>query len=88
MPYFLEYVTTHTVGRAAVAGGTLHEALAYAQKALRGLPCISAVLRHASADSRLYGEGPALAGFTAEQGWRLHGHRVPLVVPPHEVPAE
>ena len=53
-----------------------------------GLPCISAVLRHASADSRVFGEGPALAGFTAAQGWRIHGHLVPQVMPSHEVPAE
>jgi len=88
MPYFLEYVTSHTVGRAAINGGTPHEALAYAQRALMGLPCISAVLRHASAGSRVFGEGQALAGFTAAQGWRIHGHLVPQVMPSHEVPAE
>lgn len=88
MPYFLEYVTSHTVSRAAINGSTLHEALVHAQKALMGLPCIIAVLRHASADSRVFGEGAALAGFTAAQGWRIQGRSRPQLMPDQEGPGD
>jgi hypothetical protein len=77
MTYLLEYVTGHSVGRAAIDCGTFHQALAKAEQALKGLPCISGVLRYASVPNPSFGDGLALACFTPVDGWRLEERQLP-----------
>lgn len=72
MTYFLEYVTGRSVGRVGLDSGTSHDALAKAEQVLKGLSCMRAVLRHASAPNPSFGDGMVLAGFTAGEGWSIN----------------
>ena len=71
MPYFLEYRTDLGAGRVAVESTNLGDAVAKARAALRGLECTSAVLRHTTYPFPVFGEGPALAAFTRDEGWMI-----------------
>lgn len=74
MAYFLEYVTLHSVGRSAIACGTFHDALIKAKQSLKGLECLKAVLRYTPVVGSAFGEGMAMAAFTASGGWKIHNH--------------
>jgi len=68
--YFLDYVTGQSVGRVAIDGSTLRDAIAKAEQVLHGMGCIRALLRHAPANQS-FGDGIGLAGFTPDEGWMI-----------------
>lgn len=70
MPYFLEYSTDQGVGRFAVEGTNLSDAVAKARTAIQGLDCTSAALRHTPHPHPAFGEGLALAVYTRAEGWK------------------
>ena len=75
MRYFLECATDQGVGRFAVEGTNLCDALTKARAALQGLDCTRAALRHTSRPRPTFGEGQALAIYTRTEGWKIQGPR-------------
>ena len=71
MAFFLEYATDHGAGRCVVEGTNLSDAMEKARRALQGLDCISAVLRHTPDPHSPFGEGSILAAYTMAEGWNI-----------------
>lgn len=72
MSLFFEYVTSRSAGWSRMDSVTIPDAVAEATRALRGLACISATLRHAPAANHAFGDGTVLAEYTPLEGWSVH----------------
>jgi hypothetical protein len=70
MAFFLEYTAEgNVVGRVRISSADSEEAFLYAKDVLRGMNCLSAVLRCTESITGFYGAGGIVARYTRSQGW-------------------
>ena len=70
MAFFLDYAAEgNVVGRVRIPTAHGEEAFLYAKDALRGMNCLSAVLRWTESSTDFYGAGGIVARYTRSQGW-------------------
>lgn len=71
MPFYVEYVTDHGIGRYRVEAMNFGEAVEGASRTLQDLECTRAVLRRTPHCKQAFGEGSVVARYTPTAGWRI-----------------